>query len=156
MQSHRLAFVYRRLFQLVPVILAIASFNFVLIHFAPGDAADIIAGQGGYSTIEYVEGLRKEFGLDKPLYQQYLIYMGKALTLDLGFSPVQQKPVLTLIIERLPATDGARMTLNGTVHKTALLLLLTVMMLSLPFKMLARWLFNLKYVVSIPEFFFNI
>ncbi len=104
MQPHRLAFVYRRLFQLVPVVLAIASFNFVLIHLAPGDAADIIAGQGGYSTIEYVEGLRKEFGLDKPLYQQYLIYMGKALTLDLGFSPVQQKPVLNLIIERLPAT----------------------------------------------------
>lgn len=104
MQPHRLAFVYRRLFQLVPVVLAIASFNFVLIHLAPGDAADIIAGQGGYSTIEYVEGLRKEFGLDKPLYQQYLIYMGKALTLDLGFSPVQQKPVLDLIIERLPAT----------------------------------------------------
>ncbi len=104
MQSNRLAFVYRRLFQLVPVVLAIASFNFGLIHLAPGDAADIIAGQGGYSTIEYVEGLRKEFGLDKPLYQQYLIYMGKALTLDLGFSPVQQKTVMTLILERLPAT----------------------------------------------------
>jgi peptide/nickel transport system permease protein len=89
---------------LVPVVLAIASFNFILIHLAPGDAADIIAGQGGYATIEYVEGLRKEFGLDKPLYQQYLIYMGKALTLDLGFSPVQQKTVMTLILERLPAT----------------------------------------------------
>jgi peptide/nickel transport system permease protein len=88
----------------VPVVLAIASFNFILIHLAPGDAADIIAGQGGYATIEYVEGLRKEFGLDKPLYQQYLIYMGKALTLDLGFSPVQQKTVMTLILERLPAT----------------------------------------------------
>lgn len=104
MRHHRFAFVYRRLFQLVPVVLAIASFNFVLIHLAPGDAADIIAGQGGYSTIEYVEELRREFGLDKPLYQQYLIYMGKVLTLDLGFSPVQHKPVLTLIVERLPAT----------------------------------------------------
>lgn len=104
MRHHRFAFVYRRLFQLVPVVLAIASFNFVLIHLAPGDAADIVAGQGGYSTIEYVEELRREFGLDKPLYQQYLIYMGKVLTLDLGFSPVQHKPVLTLIVERLPAT----------------------------------------------------
>lgn len=104
MRRHRFAFVYRRLFQLVPVVLAIASFNFVLIHLAPGDAADIVAGQGGYSTIEYVEELRREFGLDKPLYQQYLIYMGKVLTLDLGFSPVQHKPVLTLIVERLPAT----------------------------------------------------
>lgn len=104
MKFHRLAFVYRRLLQLVPVVLAIASFNFCLIHLAPGDAADIIAGQGGYSTIEYIEELRREFGLDKPLYQQYLIYMGKVLTLNLGDSPVQAKPVLDLIVERLPAT----------------------------------------------------
>ena len=104
MGSHRLAFAARRLIQLVPVVLAIASFNFVLIHLAPGDAADVIAGQGGYSTPEYVAELRREFGLDKPLYQQYFIYIGRVLTLDLGFSPVQQKPVMTLILERLPAT----------------------------------------------------
>ena len=104
MGSHRLAFASRRLIQLVPVVLEIASFNFVLIHLAPGDAADVIAGQGGYSTPEYVAELRREFGLDKPLYQQYFIYIGRVLTLDLGFSPVQQKPVMTLILERLPAT----------------------------------------------------
>lgn len=104
MRAHRLAFVSRRLIQLVPVVLAIASFNFILIHLAPGDAADIIAGQGGYSTPEYIAELRQEFGLDKPLYQQYFIYIGKVLTMDLGFSPVQQKPVIDLILDRLPAT----------------------------------------------------
>ena len=104
MASHKLAFASRRLVQLVPVVLAIASFNFILIHLAPGDAADVLAGQGGYSTLEYIAELRHEFGLDKPLYQQYLIYMGKVLTLDLGFSPVQQKPVLDLVLERLSAT----------------------------------------------------
>lgn len=124
MRHHRFAFVYRRLFQLVPVVLAIASFNFVLIHLAPGDAADIVAGQGGYSTIEYVEELRREFGLDKPLYQQYLIYMGKVLTLDLGFSPVQHKPVLTLIIERLPAT--VILVLSAIVMATGLGILLGI------------------------------
>ncbi len=124
MRHHRFAFVYRRLFQLVPVVLAIASFNFVLIHLAPGDAADIVAGQGGYSTIEYVEELRREFGLDKPLYQQYLIYMGKVLTLDLGFSPVQHKPVLTLIVERLPAT--VILVLSAIVMATGLGILLGI------------------------------
>jgi peptide/nickel transport system permease protein len=104
MGAHRLAFVSRRLIQLIPVVLAIASFNFVLIHLAPGDAADIIAGQGGYSTPEYIAELRREFGLDKPLYQQYFIYIGRVLSMDLGFSPVQQKPVIDLILERLPAT----------------------------------------------------
>ena len=124
MRHHRFAFVYRRLFQLVPVVLAIASFNFLLIHLAPGDAADIVAGQGGYSTIEYVEELRREFGLDKPLYQQYLIYMGKVLTLDLGFSPVQHKPVLTLIVERLPAT--VILVLSAIVMATGLGILLGI------------------------------
>ena len=108
MGSHRLAFASRRLIQLVPVVLAIASFNFVLIHLAPGDAADVIAGQGGYSTPEYVAELRREFGLDKPLYQQYFIYIGRVLTLDLGFSPVQQKPVMTLILERCSGSSRRR------------------------------------------------
>ena len=104
MRSQRFTFASRRLLQLIPVVLAIASFNFILIHLAPGDAADVIAGQSGYATLEDIEGLRQEFGLDKPLYQQYLIYVGKVLTFDLGFSWVQKTAVLTLILERLPAT----------------------------------------------------
>lgn len=104
MHASTLSFVVRRLVQLIPVVLAIASFNFLLLHLAPGDAADIIAGQSGHATKEYVDDLRREFGLDRPLVEQYVIFLGKVLVLDLGFSPVQQTAVLTLILDRLPAT----------------------------------------------------
>lgn len=104
MSSATLSFVIRRLTQVVPVVLAIAAMNFALVHTAPGDAADILAGMSGHATPEYVAQLRREFGLDRPLYEQFFIYMGKLLTLDLGFSPLQQTPVLALILDRLPAT----------------------------------------------------
>ena len=99
-----LYFIARRLAQMVPVLLAIATLNFLLLHMAPGDAADIIAGQMGHATPESVAALRAEFGLDKPLLDQYLIYLGKLVTLDLGYSFQYQLPVTTLILERLPAT----------------------------------------------------
>src|SRR5205807_4673621 len=87
-----------------PVVLAIAALNFVLLHSAPGDAADIIAAQSGGASVEFVTELRRSFGLDRPLYQQFFIYIGRLLTFDLGFSHVQQRPVLELIADRVPAT----------------------------------------------------
>jgi peptide/nickel transport system permease protein len=97
-------FVGRRLLQLVPVVVAVAAVNFLLVHLAPGDVADILAGQSGQASSEYVAALRHEFGLDQPLYVQLIIYFGKLLRLDLGYSYVQQQPVLNLILDRLPAT----------------------------------------------------
>jgi peptide/nickel transport system permease protein len=97
-------FVARRLLQLLPVVLAIAALNFVLIKTAPGDAADIIAGQMGSATLEFTEQLRREFGLDLPLAEQFISYVGRLARLDLGVSVIQQQPVLDLILDRLPAT----------------------------------------------------
>lgn len=99
-----LRFILRRIAQLVPVLLAIATLNFLLLHLAPGDAADIIAGQTGHATTELLAQLRKDFGLDQPVWRQYLIYIGKLVRLDLGYSFVYQVPVAQLILERLPAT----------------------------------------------------
>jgi peptide/nickel transport system permease protein len=103
MRSASLGFVLRRLLQMVPVLLAIASLNFFLVHMAPGDAADIIAGQSGNATPEFVAGLRHDFGLDKPLFEQFFIYVARLLRFDLGYSSVQQAPVIDLILQRLPA-----------------------------------------------------
>jgi peptide/nickel transport system permease protein len=97
-------FVIRRVLQVVPVVLAIAALNFLLLHLAPGDAADIIAAQSGGASAEFVAELRHSFGLDRPLYQQFLFYIGRLLTFDLGYSNVQQRPVFDLIIDRVPAT----------------------------------------------------
>jgi peptide/nickel transport system permease protein len=99
-----LRYILRRFLQLVPVVLAIATMNFLLLQLAPGDAADIIAGQAGHATPEFVAELRREFGLDKSLFEQYLVYVSKLLTLDLGHSFVYNRPVTELILSRLPAT----------------------------------------------------
>jgi len=97
-------FVIRRLAQLVPVVLAIATLNFLLLQLAPGDAADIVAGRSGHATAEMVEQLRRDFGLDLPVHQQYLVYLERLMTLNLGYSFIYELPVATLILERLPAT----------------------------------------------------
>src|SRR4051812_34897180 len=100
----KLWFVLRRLLQVVPVVLAIAALNFLLLHLAPGDAAEIIAAQSGGASADFVAELRRSFGLDRPIYQQFAIYIGKLMMFDLGYSNVQQRPVFDLIADRVPAT----------------------------------------------------
>ncbi len=102
--SPTLAFLARRLLQLVPVVLAIAALNFGLLHMAPGDVADIIAASSGGAPLEFVEELRRNFGLDRPLWEQFLAFLGRLLVLDLGWSHIQQAPVMELVLERVPAT----------------------------------------------------
>lgn len=104
MSKATLIFVLRRLLQVIPVVLAIAAFNFLLLKLAPGDAADIIAGQMGHATVEFTQQLRREFGLDLPLWEQFLVYMSRLLVFDLGASHLQGLPVIDLIRARLPAT----------------------------------------------------
>lgn len=104
MRQASLVFLVRRLVQIVPVVLAIVAVNFFLLRMAPGDVADILAGQMGHATLEFTQQLRREFGLDQPVYVQFFIYMGKLLTFDLGISHLQQTPITALILDRLPAT----------------------------------------------------
>jgi len=77
--------------------------NFIIIHFAPGDPVTYLAGQYEASP-EYMESLRKEFGLDKPLTIQLFVYLSKVVRGDLGFSIRYNETVLSLILSRLPAT----------------------------------------------------
>src|ERR687888_1932683 len=100
----RPAYVIRRLLQAVPVIFAILMLNFLLLHLAPGDAAQVLAGEAGSATPEYMAQLRERFGLDRPLVVQLLLYLKQMLVLDLGFSFRHSTPVLDLILARLGPT----------------------------------------------------
>lgn len=93
-----------RLLKFIVVVLMIAVFNFVLVRTAPGDPALVLAGQSGSVDQQFLNRIRAEYGLDKPAPVQLATYVGKLLHLDLGFSYRQQRPVLDLILERLPAT----------------------------------------------------
>jgi peptide/nickel transport system permease protein len=92
----------RRVVQILPVMLFIAVVNFLLIHLAPGDPAAALAGEG--APQEFIEALRVDYGLDKPLLQQLGTYLATLLQGDLGYSFAYRRPVVEVIVERLPAT----------------------------------------------------
>src|SRR5580765_8095639 len=100
----RAAYVIRRLLQAVPVVVAILVLNFLLLHLAPGDAAQVLAGEAGSATPEYMAQLRQKFGLDQPLYVQLAVYLERVVTLDLGYSFRHNMTVTELIGSRLGPT----------------------------------------------------
>lgn len=102
--------------KMVAVVLAIVVLNFFLIHAAPGDPASVIAGQSGAADPQFLAQLRTQFGLDRSLPEQLWIYLRGVLTLDFGVSHRQQRTVLSLVAERLPAT----LLLTGTAFVFAL------------------------------------
>lgn len=93
-----------RLLKMLAVVLLIAIFNFMLVRAAPGDPALVIAGQSGATDEAFLARVRADYGLDQPLPTQLATYLGKIVTLDLGFSHRQQRTVFSAIVERLPAT----------------------------------------------------
>jgi len=94
----------RRLLQLLGVVLGVAVINFFLLRLAPGDAAQVLAGEAGAATPEYMLALRHQFGLDQPLLVQFGKYLLNLAQGNLGFSFRHGMPVAQLIAERLPAT----------------------------------------------------
>ena len=98
--SKILRYVSWRLLQAIPIILAIVVLNFFLLNLAEGDAVDVLAGEAGSATPEYMAQLRAKFGLDQPLPIQLLVYLKNVITLDLGYSFRHDMPVSKLIIDR--------------------------------------------------------
>jgi peptide/nickel transport system permease protein len=93
-----------RILQGVLLILAVVVFDFLLIHLAPGDPAQMLAGQLGGATAEILAQIRKEYGLDQSVSMQLWTYIRHVATGDLGTSYYYNLPVLSLILQRLPAT----------------------------------------------------
>ncbi|SDH35970.1 ABC transporter permease [Bosea robiniae] len=96
------AYVLRRLFQMLPVIL-IASFAiFAMIYAVPGGPVAVIVGEN--AGPEEIAAAIQRYGLDRPMVVQYADWLGRAATGDFGLSLHSRQPVLQLIGERLPAT----------------------------------------------------
>jgi peptide/nickel transport system permease protein len=96
------AFVARRLVRLVLSVLILVTATFVMVHLIPGDPVQ--AALGEQATAEVVALRRQELGLDRPLREQYLSYVGGVLTGDLGRSIVTDAPVSDLLTTRFPNT----------------------------------------------------
>jgi peptide/nickel transport system permease protein len=93
-----------RAFHGVLLVLAVVVLNFFLVHAAPGDPVETIAGASGGMSDEVKAELRQHYGLDKPLLVQLGIYLGKVVSGDLGYSYFFNLPVTAMIAERVPAT----------------------------------------------------
>lgn len=94
----------RTALQAVPTVLGIIVLNFFLLQLAPGDAADVMAGEAGSATAETMAALRERFGLNNPVLVQLYNYLDNLAHLSLGFSPRYGMPVAELIGQRLPGT----------------------------------------------------
>ena len=97
-----LNYILRRLLSAVPVMFGLSIILFAFIHLLPGDPAATILGQ--HARPELVEAMRARLGLDLPLWQQYINYMGDLLRGDLGRSFVNNRPVLDDFLARFPGT----------------------------------------------------
>ncbi|MCJ7623856.1 MAG: ABC transporter permease [Anaerolineaceae bacterium] len=95
-------YIARRLFQLIPVLIGISLIVFFLLRLIPGDPADIMLGDRGTEAARVQ--IREALGLDKPIYQQYFIFIRRILTGDLGDSFVLRQPAADVIQQRFPRT----------------------------------------------------
>jgi peptide/nickel transport system permease protein len=120
------AYIARRLLATLPVMATVAVFVFFLLRLAPGDPAALIAGDD--ATLADIENIRARLGLDKPMLEQFAIWVGNILQGDLGVSIFSNLPVTTLIAQRLEPT-----------LMLALCTITVAVTLAIPLGVLAAW-----------------
>ena len=96
-------YVLRRLLQTMPLLWGVGTAVFAMLHLLPGDPVAAMLQQSG-GSVETMVRLRHQLGLDLPVWQQYLIFLGGAVQGDFGSSIVQNRPVIRVIAEQLPST----------------------------------------------------
>ena len=97
-----LQYVIKRLLSIIPVLFGISLLLFFMLRALPGDPAQVLAGQ--MATPEEIELIRHQLGLDKPVYIQYAVFLGRLAKFDLGRSARTQNPVIQEVWARLPNT----------------------------------------------------
>jgi ABC-type dipeptide/oligopeptide/nickel transport system permease component len=103
-------YIIRRIMQAIPVLIGITLFTFLMVHLTPGDPVLVFAGNKPLSQERY-EQIRHQYGLDKPLWNQYWSYMGGLLHGDLGKGIANKRPVTETIREA--AWPTVQLTLAG-------------------------------------------
>ncbi|MFM1653434.1 ABC transporter permease [Brevibacillus sp. B_LB10_24] len=95
-------YILKRILSLIPVLFIVSLVIFFIVHFTPGDPASYILGNE--ATVEQVNELREQMGLNDPIPEQYLHWLGGVLRGDLGTSYFMKQPVLTSIIDHVAPT----------------------------------------------------
>lgn len=98
-------YILHRLLLMIPLLIGITLISFTVIHLAPGEPTDLQTQMNPQASTDLQARLHKQYGLDKPLYEQYLLWLGRLVRLDFGKSFSQDnRPVFDKIAERLPVT----------------------------------------------------
>ncbi len=95
-------YILQRVLLLIPTLLGVLTIVFFMTALSPGDPARVMLGER--ANAQQLEQLREELGLNKPLGEQYLIYLSRSIRLDFGKSIKTGRPVMEEIREHLPAT----------------------------------------------------
>lgn len=98
------AYVLRRVAQMVPLVFGITVLLFAVIQAAPGGPEGALLESGRFIDPDVVEAYRARLGVDRPVHEQYVRWIGAAVRGDLGVSFSTTRPVAEMILERLPAT----------------------------------------------------
>jgi len=96
------AYLIRRLWQMIPTLIGVVLLVFFLFKYFGGDPAEILGGLN--ATPQQVDAIREQLGLNKPVWQQLLIYFRSIVTLDWGHSWATQEAVSNIFATRAPAT----------------------------------------------------
>lgn len=94
-------FALRRLIQSLPILIGVVAMNFIVANMAPGDLADVLAGEAGAASPEFMAEIRAKYGLDQPLIVRFGLYMWNMAQLDLGYSFRYGVPVTELLLDHL-------------------------------------------------------
>ena len=103
-----LGFVVKRVLSAIPVLLMVAVIVFLVLRLSPGDPAVMIGGPN--ATPEQLDALRESMGLNRPLLEQLVLWMGAVAQGDFGLSLVSGKPVTALILDRFGPTLALSLT----------------------------------------------
>src|SRR5690606_16049151 len=95
-------YIFRRILATIPGMFLVAAFVFVLLYFAGGDPALILAGDG--ASPQQIEAVRQQYGLDQPPVWRFFSWIFSVLQGELGTSMVSRQPVASLIAQRVEPT----------------------------------------------------
>jgi peptide/nickel transport system permease protein len=99
-------YILRRLLIMIPLLFGITIITFSVIHLAPGDAVEVQTEMSLKASAQSRDNLRKLYGLDKPVHEQYFAWLGRFVRFDFGESFVDGRKVTDKILERIPITLG--------------------------------------------------
>jgi ABC-type dipeptide/oligopeptide/nickel transport system permease component len=97
-----ISYIIKRLLWAIPTLLGVSVLVFSMVHLAPGDPALVMLGE--HANKEAVDALREQMGLNKPLLEQYFLFISNAVQGDFGMSIISGEPVIDEFADRFPAT----------------------------------------------------